>query len=65
MLYVEEQYKNISDKYQWRTLLKTNDFEEAEKFVKNYDTVNRVEVGDTYTGTSVMVKNYKIKSEVI
>ena len=57
MLYVSEEYKNIYGVMQYRTLLKTDDFNAADKCMREYMGNNRVTIDSTNTMDTIAVKS--------
>ena len=56
MLYVSEKFLNIYGRYQYRTILKTDDFNEANTAFRAYSGKNEVTIDSSITGESIAVK---------
>ncbi len=50
MLYVSEKYKNVFGVYQYRTIFKSEDFNEADKAFRAYTGNNEVTIDSSIDG---------------
>lgn len=60
-LIVEETFQNVYGKIQQKTLFRTYDWKEAEKFFLNYKTDNRLEIWNTINADCLAWKPEKQK----
>ena len=56
MLYVSEKYKNVFGQYQYKTLYKSEDFNEANKAFREYAGDNEVTIDSSIDGETLAIK---------